>query len=125
MKLHLDKSDQYNTIARYDARHVMIGPTRYESSVIVMPERIETDWQNGGFDALDEASFERLAGLGCEILILGTGMKQRFPHPKLMKSLIHARIGLEVMDLGSACRTYNILVAEHRTVAAALLFDPA
>jgi uncharacterized protein len=125
MKLHLDKSDQYNTIARYDARHVMIGPTRYENSVIVMPERIETDWQNGGFDALDEASFERLAGLGCEILILGTGMKQRFPHPKLMKFLIQARIGLEVMDLGSACRTYNILVAEHRTVAAALLFDPA
>jgi uncharacterized protein len=39
--------------------------------------------------------------------------------------LIEARIGLEVMDLGSACRTYNILVAEHRNVAAALLFDPA
>jgi uncharacterized protein len=32
-----------------------------------------------------------------------------------MKSLMAARIGLEVMDLGSACRTYNILVAEHRT----------
>ena len=43
MKLHLDKSDQYNTIARYDAHHVMIGTTRHESSVIVMPNRIESD----------------------------------------------------------------------------------
>ncbi|NML26105.1 Mth938-like domain-containing protein [Zoogloea dura] len=125
MKLHLDKSDQYNTIARYDARHVMVGNTRHESSVIVMPQRIESDWLKGGFDALDAAAFEHLAGLGAEILILGTGMKQRFPHPSLLKSLMTARIGLEVMDLGSACRTYNILVAEHRNVAAALLFDPA
>ena len=85
----------------------------------------DTAWHAGSFDTLDEAAFAHLAGRGCEILILGTGMKQRFPHPKLLKSLMAARIGLEVMDLGSACRTYNILVAEHRTVAAALLFDPA
>jgi len=124
MKLHLDKSDQYYTIARYDAHHVMIGPQRYESSLIVMPERIETDWHAGGFDNLDEAAFARLTRLGCEILILGTGPRQRFPQPRLTKPLIEARIGLEVMDLGSACRTYNILVAEHRNVAAALLFDP-
>ncbi len=125
MKLHLDKSDQYNTIARYDARHVMIGPNRYETSLIVLPERIETDWHSGGFESLDEAAFARLAGLGCEILILGTGQRQRFPQPRLLKTLFDARIGFDVMDLGSACRTYNILVAEHRNVAAALLFDPA
>jgi len=125
MKLHLDKSDQYYTIARYDARHVMIGPERHESNLIVMPERLDTSWHAGSFETLDEAAFAHLAGLGCEIVILGTGMRQRFPAPKLMKALIDARIGLEVMDLGSACRTYNILVAEHRNVAAALLFDPA
>ncbi len=125
MKLHLDKSDQYNTIARYDARHVMIGPNRYEGSVIVTPQRIETDWHAGDFAALDEAAFARLADLGCEIVILGTGQRQRFPHPRLLRPLIAAGIGIEAMDLGSACRTYNILVAEHRNVAAALLFDPA
>ena len=125
MKLHLDKNDSYNTIARYDAHHVMIGTERYEGSVIVMPQKIETGWQEGGFDALDEAAFERLAALGTEIVILGTGMRQRFPHPRLLKSLMQARVGIEIMDLGSACRTYNILVSEHRTVAAALLFDPA
>ncbi|WP_374243476.1 Mth938-like domain-containing protein [Zoogloea sp.] len=125
MKLHLDKSDQYFTIARYDANHVTIGADRHESNLIVMPERLDAGWHAGSFDTLDEAAFAHLAGLGCEIVILGTGMRQRFPPPKLMKPLFDARIGLEVMDLGSACRTYNILVAEHRNVAAALLFDPA
>lgn len=125
MKLHLDQNAQYNTIARYDARHVMIGPARHEQNLIVMPQQLVPDWHHGSFESLDEAAFERLAGLGCEIIILGTGMRQRFPQPKLMKALFNARIGLEVMDLGSACRTYNILVSEHRNVAAALIFDPA
>ena len=125
MKLHLDKSAQYNTITRYDAHHVQVGETRHESPLIVMPERIDTGWHAGSFDTLDEAAFAHLAGLGCEILILGTGMRQRFPQPRLMRALVEAGIGLEVMDLGSACRTYNILVAEHRNVAAALVFDPA
>lgn len=125
MKLHLDKAEQYNTISRYDATHVLVGSERYEGSVIVLPERIETGWHAGGFEALDEAAFARLAGLGTEIVILGTGLRQRFPPPQLMRPLMQARIGFEVMDLGSACRTYNLLVAEHRAVAAALLFDPA
>lgn len=124
MKLHLDKSDQYNTIARYDARHVMIGTERIESNLIVMPALIERDWHAGGVETLDENAFARLARLGCEIVILGTGQRQRFPDPRLMRALFEAQIGLEVMDFGSACRTYNILVAEHRNVAAALLFDP-
>ncbi|MDD3352849.1 Mth938-like domain-containing protein [Zoogloea sp.] len=124
MKLHLDKNDRYHTIARYDATHVMIGQDRHERPIVVMPERLDLEWHQGGFDTLDESAFERLAGLGCEIVILGTGRRQRFPQPQLVKSLMNAGIGLEVMDLGSACRTYNILVAEHRNVAAALLFDP-
>ena len=55
-------------------------------------------------------------------MLLGTGARQRFPHPRLTAPLAQAGIGLEVMDLQAACRTYNILVAEERKVAAALLF---
>ena len=58
-----------------------------------------------------------------EIVLLGTGPRQRFPHPRLTAPLAQARVGLEVMDLQAACRTYNILVAEERKVAAALLFE--
>ena len=56
------------------------------------------------------------------IVVLGTGPKQRFPHPRLTAALARAGIGVEVMDMQAACRTYNILVAEERKVAAALLF---
>jgi uncharacterized protein len=55
-------------------------------------------------------------------VLLGTGARQRFPHPSLTAPLGAARVGLEVMDLKAACRTYNILVAEERKVALALVF---
>jgi uncharacterized protein len=64
-----------------------------------------------------------LLELEAEIVILGTGPRQRFPHPRLTAALAQARVGLEVMSLQAACRTYNILVAEDRKVAAALLFQ--
>ena len=79
-------------------------------------------WRATDFDHLEAADFAELAGLGADIVLLGTGARQRFPHPKLTASLGAARIALEVMDLKAACRTYNILVAEARKVALALVF---
>ena len=75
------------------------------------------------FDALSAEDFKPLAALGVEIVLLGTGRRQRFPHPRLTASLAQAKVGLEVMDTKAACRTYNILVAEARKVALALLFE--
>jgi uncharacterized protein len=54
-------------------------------------------------------------------VILGTGVKLRFPSPSLTRALVEANIGLEVMDTGAACRTYNILMGDGRRVVAALL----
>ena len=76
-----------------------------------------------GFDALAEADFERLLETSPEIVLLGTGATQRFPHPRLTAPLHRARVGLEVMDTRAACRTYNILVAEGRNVTAALIVE--
>jgi uncharacterized protein len=100
---------------------VLVNGERRSSSVVVMPERIE-QWQAAGFDSLTNDDFQFLQQLGAEIVLLGTGPRQRFPHPRLTAELAKAGIGLEVMDLQAACRTYNILVAEERKVAAALLF---
>ncbi len=55
------------------------------------------------------------------VLLLGTGRRQIFPSPTLRAALAKAGIGLEVMDTGAACRTYNVLLAEQRTVSAALI----
>src|SRR5438477_356376 len=99
----------------------MVRDQRIESSSIVTPERI-LPWGAAGFDELAAADFDVFLGLDLEILLLGTGSRQRFPHPELTRALTAKRIGVEAMDLQAACRTYNILVAEGRRVAAALLF---
>jgi uncharacterized protein len=55
--------------------------------------------------------------------LLGTGKQLRFPRPELLQPLIKAKKGIEVMDVQAACRTYNVLISEGRSVAAALIFS--
>jgi uncharacterized protein len=121
VKLHASRPSGVNTITGYGEGYVMVNGERRASSVVVLPDRIE-QWSAAAFDTLTAEDFAFLKGLGAEIVLLGTGAKQRFPHPRLTAELARAGIGLEVMDLQAACRTYNILVAEERKVAAALLF---
>lgn len=121
MKLHAAGPATYNTITAYGEDYVQVNGQRYQSSLIVLAEKV-LDWPVEGFDRLSEESFASLKDEKPEIVLLGTGPKQRFPHPRLTAGLAQAGIGVEVMDLKAACRTYNILVAEERKVAAALLF---
>lgn len=124
MKLHLDNPSSRNLVTGYGAGYVAINHRQYATSLILLPDRLIESWGSGGFEALAESDFEALRALAPEILLLGTGNRQRFPAPHLLRPLIEARIGCEVMDLPAACRTFNILMAEGRRVAAALLIDP-
>jgi uncharacterized protein len=121
VKLHAPTPSALNTFSGYGEGFVMVNGQRQESNLIVMPERL-LPWNVAGFDALTEPDFEVFLSLNLEVLLLGTGPKQRFPHPRLTQALAARRIGIEAMDLRAACRTYNILMAEERRVAAALLF---
>lgn len=123
MKLHLDNPSSRNLVTGYGAGFVAINHRQYEASLILLPDRIVEPWGTGGFEALAEQDFEAIRTLGPEILLLGTGNRQRFPAPGLLRPLIEARIGYEIMDLPAACRTFNILMAEGRLVAAALLIE--
>jgi len=123
LKLHLSNISGINVFTGYGEGYVMVNRQRYAQNLAVMPDRILADWQPAGFDQLMAADFSVLAGLAPEIVLLGTGARLRFPRPELTRALIEARIGLEVMDLQAACRTYNILAAEERKVVAALLFS--
>ena len=99
----------------------MVNGERLEANVIVLPEKV-LPWSAAAFDALSSENFEIFLDMKLEILLLGTGPRQRFPHPRLTQALVAQRVGVEAMDLQAACRTYNILMAEERRVAAALLF---
>jgi uncharacterized protein len=124
LKLHLQTAGTQFTFNGYGAGFVLVNGERHESSVIVMPAQVMTDWGATTFEALTTRHFERLAALGSEIVLLGTGAKFRFPPPALINIVRRAGVGFEVMDTRAACRTYNILLAEDRKVAAAVLIEP-
>ena len=121
MKLHAPAPTALNTFTGYGEGYVMLNGQRHESNLIVLPEKI-LPWDATDFATLKESDFRIFLDLDLEILLLGTGPKQRFAHPRLTQALAAKRIGIEAMDLQAACRTYNILMAEERRVAAALLF---
>jgi len=120
VKLHLSAPGALNTFTGYGDGYVMVNGVRHETSLIVLPDRM-LPWDATGFDALAESDFRVFLEMDLEILLLGTGPRQRFPDPLVLHPLARARVGVEVMDAQAACRTYNILMAESRKVAAALL----
>ena len=124
MKLHVTGPTGVNAFTGYGEDYVLVNGERHSSSLIVLAERV-LPWPVADFDSLEASHFEALAAMALEVVLLGTGRTLRFPHPRLTRALNEARIGVEVMDLQAACRTYNILVAEDRKVAAALLFERA
>lgn len=123
MKLHQDSNSALNTITSYGDGFVAINLQRHEGSVIVMPDVPVTAWPVSSFEALAPEHFEALAAAAPEVVIFGSGSRLRFPHPRLTAELAKHRIGVETMDFGAACRTYNILMSEGRRVAAALLIE--
>ncbi|NMG15621.1 Mth938-like domain-containing protein [Aromatoleum bremense] len=122
MKLNLEQNPNLNLFTGYAADHVMVNKVRHEGNLIVTSERVLA-WKAAGFDALAVDDFVALRELAPEVVLLGTGSRLRFPSPRVLRPLIDAGIGYEVMDLAAACRTYNILATEGRAVAAALIFD--
>jgi uncharacterized protein len=122
MKLHASAPGGVHLVTAYGEDYVSVNGVRYQDSIVVLPERVVA-WAGHSFATLATEDFGFLASLQADIVLLGTGPRQRFPHPRLGAPLALAGIGLEVMDVRAACRTYNILVAEERRVAAALLLQ--
>ena len=122
MKFHL-QTPTSNLVTGTGPGWVRIGNDEHRQSLVLTGDTITPGFAPDGFDALTEADFERLLATSPEIVLLGTGATQRFLHPRITAPLHRAQVGLEVMDTRAACRTYNILVAEGRNVAAALIIE--
>ncbi len=120
MKMHLDNTPGAHRITGYGAGYVAVNGELLTRSFIVTPEALITDWSPQHVDELDEAALEAVVQLSPVVVLLGTGVEQRFPPSSLLAPLLGRGIGIEVMTTAAACRTYNILVAEGRSVAAGL-----
>ncbi len=121
MRFSFDSDLNHHAITGYGPDWVRVNQQEFRRSLIVMPERLVTDWPPQTFGDLVEAHFAVIAELEPEIVLLGTGSRQRFPRPALVQSLLARGVGVDVMDLAAACRTYNVVMLEGRRVAAALL----
>jgi len=121
MKLHLSDTPGANRITGYGPDFVVVNGVRHERSLIVTAQAVDADWDVAGFASLDASHVARLAAARPEVVLLGTGARSRFPSPTILRPLIEARIGYEIMDTGAACRTYGVLSAEGRNVLAALI----
>lgn len=124
MQLNLQPHGATNNIqsVKFDGgcQQILIGDKAYTNSLILTPQSIQM-WNASAVDKLTIDDFERLSALPVEVILLGSGNTLVFPDMALSQPLMHKHIGMEVMDTVAACRTYNILVSDGRSVAAALI----
>ncbi len=121
MKLHQDSNATLNMVTAYSDTYLEINRQRFAHSVVLWPQGEVLAWAPNTFDQICAESLSGLAEKLPEVVLLGTGAKQRFLHPSVTSALTDKRIGVEAMTTAAACRTYNILVSEGRKVVALLL----
>jgi uncharacterized protein len=122
MKLTLDANPAVNLIRSYSIAEVHVGDRILHRSCIISPDAVIADWRPASVEDLQESDLDALLAMKPELVLLGTGATHRFAPPAIRLAFAKHRVALETMDLGAACRTFNVLVQEGRRATAALLF---
>jgi uncharacterized protein len=121
VKFSEDNTDGGYYIQKYEHDHIIINDRRFISSLIICPDAVIEHWPPRSVTALQPEHFKALLELSPEVVLLGVGDRLVFPSVAVYANLIEHGIGVEVMDTGAACRTYNILMGEGRRVVAGLI----
>jgi uncharacterized protein len=120
MKLHPDASNAYS-IQSYSDEGVVVNGKLQTGAMVLCAIQGPRPWSSHSFETLSQAAFDEILAFKPELVIFGSGPRLRFPPPKLLQGLFQNRIGVETMDSGAACRTFNVLAGEGRHVVLALL----
>ena len=121
MPLIEDQIDARYSIQAYDRESVTINERRHAGSLVLSADEMITDWPARRVEELDAETLEAVFRMEPEVVLLGTGERQQFPPAEVRRLFAERQLGLEVMDTGALCRTFNILVAEGRRVVALIL----
>jgi uncharacterized protein len=121
MRFTQDSTAAVHLVRAYAAGELRIGNEIYRDTVIVSGSQVIVVPEISGVNALAGFDPSRILALDPELVLLGTGQRQVFPAVTFRAQFLQAGIGLEVMDTGAACRTFNVLVAEQRRVTALLM----
>jgi uncharacterized protein len=120
MKLHPDASNAYS-IQSYSEEGVVVNGKLQKGPMILCAIKGPQLWSASSLEALQQSSFDEILPFKPELVIFGSGPTLKFPSPRLYQGLIQQGIGLETMDSGAACRTFNVLAGEGRHVVLAML----
>lgn len=123
MKMALDTASGVNVIKSYENGRVQIRERYYTRSLIVLPGQLYPDWEPSRAQDLRTFHLETILDKRPEVLIVGTGERQVFPDLAQFATLMDLGIGFEIMDNAAACRTFNVLLAEDRRAALALIIE--
>ena len=121
MPLTEDMISSRYRITGYQRDTVIVNNIPYSQSLILSAETLHHPWQVSTVDDLIDDKLQLIFELNPDVVLLGTGMRQQFPSAKVIANFGQKGIGLEVMDNGALCRTFNILVAEDRSVVAGVI----
>ncbi len=121
MKLTRETGDGVYRIRSFNPGELTVNETVYHSGVVLSLTQLHHPWSVEDVSTLATSDLQPALDLDPEIILLGTGPTQCFPPREVMRDIVHHQVGLEVMDTASACRTFNVLMAEGRRIVAALV----
>jgi uncharacterized protein len=121
MRFTQDSSSSTNLIRAYGSGELRVNDAVYRSAIILSAAAVQASPDIRDVEDLIRLDPSRILALDPELILLGTGPRQIFPPASFRAQFLSAGIGVEVMDTGAACRTFNVLVAEQRRVVALLM----
>ena len=121
MPLTEDRITSRYSISGYTSSYITINKKQYQQSLIVSPEVLVCPSPINSINDLNQHTLQSVLDLNPDVVLLCTNGKQIFPEPRFFGLLGEKGIGLEVMNTGALCRTFNILVAEDRDVVALII----
>ena len=124
MPLAEEKSTSRYNISGYNPGEIIVNESAHHESLILSAQSIHCPWLVLSVDQLDESDLQPVLDMNPRVVLLGTGERQIFPEARIFGLFGQEGIGLEVMDNGALCRTFNVLVAENREVVAAIIQNP-
>ena len=121
MKFAQDSQEDGYVITAYDENSVSINGKTFSQSLVVASTRLKENWDVADIELLTPNHIEAVLSFQPELIIIGTGNRLVFPAIEIYSGIIEHGIGVDFMDTGAACRTYNILMSEGRDVVAGLI----
>jgi len=120
MKFAEDHNEAIYKVTSYETEGIKINGRLFQVPLVLSPTALIPDWKPTSISSLTAEDLEPFYELEAEVILLGTGDKQKFPNTDVLKRLASTQIGFEIMDTQAACRTFNIIMAEGRNVVAGL-----